>query len=273
MKSCVCLLALLRLAYAQDQPPGRGVNFYSCEKEAALGAQLTKEARRDTTPLDSPVVREYLERIGQRLAEQLPMACLAPFTFAVVTDDTLTHEPFALPGGFIFVPAGLILAAQSEAELAGMLAHAMAHIAERHGTRQATRSELVNTASVPLIYMGGGQSFAVQQGAALAIPLGLLDFRRQCELAADRAAVRAMAAAGYDPAALAAYIERTQTDQAPARFSPLPARDARIAALNQAAAELPRAGYSAPDGLAPIQDIVRRLTAPPPRPAPSLRKP
>ncbi len=269
MKFWVCLFALLRLACAQAQPTAGGVNFYSCEKETALGAQLAKEARRDTTPLDSPVVREYLDRIGRRLAAHLPMACPAPFTFAVVTDDTLTHEPFALPGGFIFVPAGLILAARNDAEVAGMLAHAMAHIAERHGVRTAPGAGLANASTLPLIYLGG---FAVRPGTGPAVPMGFLNRQRGWELAADRAAVRVMAAAGYDPAALAGYIERTPTGQVPARFSPFPPRAARIEAIKQAISELPPAGYNSRDNLSSVQDLVRRLTTPRPRRAPSLQK-
>ena len=265
MKVCFCLFALLGLASAQQRQPGQGVNFYSCDKEAALGAQLANQVRRDTVPLASDPVREYVERVGGLIAAHLPTGCPASFTFAVVTDETVTNEPMALPGGYIFVPAGLITAAQSEAEFAGMLAHAMAHVAERHGTRTATRGELVNMASVPLIFVGGWTGYAIRQGAGAAVPLGLLNFQRQFELAADGTAVRTVAAAGYDPGAVVRYIERTQSGRMPEVWSPLPARDKRITAMEEAIAALPAAAYTAADGLAPIQEEVRRLVPQAPR--------
>ncbi len=261
MRLCCCLLALLGVAGAQQRQPGQGVNFYSCEKEAALGAQMAREVRRDLAPFASDMVREYVERVGGLIAAQLPAGCAGTFgfTFAVVADDTLALEPVALPGGYIFVSTGLILSAQSEAEFAGMLAHAMAHVAERHWTRQATRGEVANFASIPLIFVGGWTGYAARQGAGLAVPMAFLSFQRQMELVADRAAVRAMAAAGYDPGAWLRYVERLPADQGPKAWSPLPARDVRIAAIQEEIGTLPALSLTEPDSLAPIQQEVRRL--------------
>ncbi|MBI1899348.1 MAG: M48 family metalloprotease [Acidobacteria bacterium] len=138
-------------AAAQERPIGKGVNFYSREKEAALGAQLARETRERAKVIGNAVVQAYIEDIGRGLATQLPPDVF-PCTFAIVEGNAnSTHEPLSLPGGYIFVPASLVLAARDEAEFAGMLAHAMAHVAERHGTRQATRGQILNQASIPLI--------------------------------------------------------------------------------------------------------------------------
>ncbi|HYW46304.1 MAG TPA: M48 family metalloprotease [Bryobacteraceae bacterium] len=259
MSRVVCLLALLAVASAQERPPGKGVNFYSLEKEAALGAQLAAEVRKVNPPLESGAVTAYIGQIGRRLAAQLPPGGVS-FTFAAITGPAENHEPIALPGGYIFVPSSLILAAQGEAEFAGMLAHAVAHVAERHGTRLATRGELANLASLPLIYMGGWTG-------STALPLGFVNVQRQLELEADRLAVRLMAGAGWDPAALARYIERVQPAGQPAMTSPLPARDLRVAALNEAIGALPAASYEVGEGLGAIQEEVRRLVPQPARPA------
>jgi predicted Zn-dependent protease len=129
---------------AQDQPNpqpiGRGANFYSTAKEAAFGAQLAADFRRQHSVLNNEVIRTYIEQLGARLVQALPQESPFTYHFELTTDSTGTFlEPAALPGGYIFVPAGLIFAVNSEAELAGTLAHAMSHILARHFTRQATR--------------------------------------------------------------------------------------------------------------------------------------
>ena len=146
--------------------------------------------------------------------------------FAVVCDDVggSTHEALSIPGGHIFVPASLILAVDNEAELTGMLAHSMAHIAERHGTRMAGRGQVANASNIPLIFMGGSHDRAL-------VPARFLKIRRDYELDADRVAVKIMAAAGFDPAALLEYIRRTQRAlRAKPGMSALPPREERISA-------------------------------------------
>ena len=143
-----------------------------------------------------------------------------------------------------------------------MLAHSIAHVAARHGTRVATRAELANIASVPLVYMGGWTGYAVQQGAGLAVPLGFLTFQRAFEREADLLAIRMMAGAGCDPDALVRYIGRVQAppDATGSKvFSPLPERDQRVAAMQQAIRDLPARAYSSGEEFPPIQDEVRRL--------------
>jgi predicted Zn-dependent protease len=267
-KRLSCLLATLALS-AQERQTEQGVNFYSREKEAVLGAQLAQEVRRSTTAIDSTTVHNYVERRGRQLAAQLPGAG-SGFTFEAVDGLTSpTHEPVSLPGGYIFVPASLILTAQNEAEFAGMLAHAIAHVVERHGTRQATRASIMG--DVPLVYVGGWSG----HGGEASLPVGFLGFWRAFELEADGLAVKMISGAGYDPRALVRYIGRVQPEDT-ARlkvFSALPSRDSRIGDMEKAIQALPSKTYSSRDELPSIQSEVRRLTPNQVRREPSLLHP
>src|ERR1700730_7324668 len=160
---------------------GKGVNFYSLEKEIGLGKQLASEVERQAKIINDPVIAEYVNRVGQNLVRNSDAK--VPFTIKVLDSEEV--NAFALPGGFFFVNSGLILKAESEAELAGVMAHEIAHVAARHGTRQATRGEIINIASIPLIFMGGWTGYIIRQGAGLAIPMGFLTFSRQFESEAD----------------------------------------------------------------------------------------
>jgi beta-barrel assembly-enhancing protease len=270
----VVLLASLAVG-APGQHPGQGVNFYSREKEAALGAQLAQQLRQRTTPLDSVPVRGFVDQIGRKLAAQLPGAGIS-YTFTVVADDIggSTHEPASVPGGYIFVPAVLILTVRDEAEFAGMLAHAMAHVAARHGTRQGSRGEMVNMANMPLVFAGGWTGLA-GDGQEAAVPISFLTLQRAYEAEADVLAVKITSGAGYDPESLVRYISRTQTHDTPRSkvFSALPTRESRIAGMQKAIQELPPGTYSSSDQFPPIQREVRRLTPNKVRSAPSLLHP
>jgi predicted Zn-dependent protease len=264
---------LVAAASAQQRVPDQGVNFYSIEKETALGRQLAAEFTRDHKPLESPAAQAYINKLGQRLATQLGGPPFT-YTFALFADNTPYSEVVTFPGGFVFVPSSIVLAAKDESELAGILAHSLSHIAARHATKQATKAELVNVASVPLIDMGGWTGYAIRQGADLAIPLGLLQQWRRFELQADALAARNMAALGYDPEALVRFVDREE-----ARFddprpnwasSPLPPRAQRLEALRTLIADLPPQSYAPHEGLDKIQEEVRRLTA---GPAPSQKPP
>src|SRR5882724_7203993 len=130
---------------------GKGVNFYSIEKEIALGKGLAQEVERQAKVINDPVIAEYVNRVGQNLVRNSDAK--VPFTIKVLEDPTV--NAFALPGGFFFVQSGLILKSDTEAELAGVMAHEIAHVAARHGTRQATRGEIAQLATIPLIFVGG----------------------------------------------------------------------------------------------------------------------
>jgi predicted Zn-dependent protease len=186
---------------------GKGVNFYSLEKEIALGKQLAQEVERQAKIIDDPVIAEYVNRIGQNLVRNSDAK--VPFTIKVL--DTEEVNAFALPGGFFFVNTGLILKADSESELAGVMAHEIAHVAARHGTKQATRGELVNIASIPLIFMGGWTGYAIRQGVGLAIPMGFLNFSRAFEREADYLGLQYMYKTGYDPTSFVDFFEKIQS--------------------------------------------------------------
>src|ERR1035438_3249034 len=204
-----------------------------------------------------------------------PAARDLAYTFELVDDDqTWIHEAAAFPGGPVFVPSSLILAAADEDELAGMLAHAIAHIALRQFTREQTKGQIVKYATIPLIYMGGWNGYAIRQGAALAVPIGFLAFQRKNELESDQVAARILAAAGYDPQALARYIERVQPADPPLpnATAPYPGKDTRLAALQAAIRQLPPAAYSAHPGLDAIHRDVTQLTARPAKTPPRLAR-
>src|SRR5438270_13100195 len=149
----------------RNRDVGKGVNFYSLEKEIALGKQLAQEVERQAKIVDDPVIAEYVNRVGQNLVRNSDAK--VPFTIKVLDSEEV--NAFALPGGFFFVNSGLILKAESEAELAGVMAHEIAHVAARHGTKQATKGEIINLASIPLIFLGGWTGYAIRQGASVAI--------------------------------------------------------------------------------------------------------
>src|ERR1700723_436190 len=149
-----------------DRDVGRGVNFYSLEKEIAIGKQLAQEVERQAKIIDDPIISEYVNRVGQNLVRNSDAK--VPFTIKVI--DTEDVNAFALPGGFFFVDSGLILKADTEAELAGVMAHEIAHVAARHGTRQATKAELAQLMTIPLIFYGGWAGFGARQAASVLIP-------------------------------------------------------------------------------------------------------
>jgi predicted Zn-dependent protease len=239
----------------------------SIEKEKALGAQLAAEYRRHARVIDSPAVNAYLDELGQRIAAQAPATGFT-YTFELADDDqTWIHEAPAFPGGAVFVPPGLILAAANEDELAAMLAHAIAHIAIRHETRQ------MHQANTPLIMMGGWAGYAIRQQDT-AVPIAFRASLRENELESDRLAVPMLSAAGYDPQALARYIERVQPADPPLRnaMAPYPDKDQRLAALQAAIQQLAPATYSAHSGLDAIQQEVTHLTARPAKTPPRLAR-
>src|SRR5258708_5197183 len=186
---------------------GKGVNFYSLEKEIALGKGLAQDVERQAKIIDDPVISEYVNRIGQNLVRNSDAK--VPFTIKVIDSEDV--NAFALPGGFFFVNSGLILRADNEAELAGVMAHEIAHVAARHGTRQATRGEIANLATIPLIFMGGWAGYGIRQAASILVPVGFLRFSRAFESEADLLGLEYMYKTGYDPTAFVDFFEKIQT--------------------------------------------------------------
>ncbi|MGA3019703.1 MAG: M48 family metallopeptidase [Bryobacteraceae bacterium] len=190
-----------------DRDIGKGVNFYSLDKEIALGKQMAQEVERQAKIVDDPIIAEYVNRVGQNLVRNSDAK--VPFTIKVLDSEEV--NAFALPGGFFFVNTGLILKADTEAELAGVMGHEIAHVAARHGTRQATRGDIAQIATIPLIFMGGWTGYAIRQGVSLAIPMGFLTFSRQFEKEADYLGLQYMYKAGYDPTAFVDFFEKIES--------------------------------------------------------------
>jgi predicted Zn-dependent protease len=185
------------------------INFFSLEKEIAMGRQLAAEIERQVKLLNDPAINEYVNRVGQNIVRNSDAK--VPFTIKVVESDEI--NAFALPGGFFYVNSGLILAADDESELAAVMAHEIAHVAARHGTKQASKAELVNFASIPLIFMGGVGGFALRQAAGFLIPMQFLQFSRSDEAEADYLGLQYLYKTGYDPGAMVSFFEKLQAKE------------------------------------------------------------
>ncbi len=192
-----------------DRHVGRGLDLYSVEREQALGRQLAAEVERTSKLIKDSIVTEYVNRIGQNLVRNSDAR--VPFTIKVLDNDEI--NAFALPGGFFYVNTGLILAADNEAELAGVMAHEIAHVAARHATKNATRSEIFNIASIPLIFIGGPAGYAVRQAVGLAMPMSFLKFSRDAEREADLLGMEYQYASGYDPEEFVKFFEKLHAQE------------------------------------------------------------
>jgi predicted Zn-dependent protease len=190
---------------------GHGLNFYSLEHEIALGKQLSAEVERQAKFINDPVINEYVNRVGQNLVRNSDAQ--VPFTIKVIDSDVV--NAFALPGGFFYVNSGLILHADEESELAGVMAHEIAHVCARHGTKQATKMDITQMAMIPAMifipYTWAG--YAIYQGMQFAIPMTFLQFTRVDEREADYLGLQYMYKAGYDPNAFVAFFEKVAADE------------------------------------------------------------
>jgi len=189
---------------------GKGLgNWYSLEKEIAMGKEYAAQIESTVKLVPDPVVNEYVNRIGQQLVRNSDAQ--VPFTIKVVDSDEI--NAFALPGGFFYVNSGLILAADNESELAGVMAHEIAHVAARHATRQMTRGQIANLATIPLIFVGGGIGYAVRAAAGVGLPMTFLTFSRGFEAEADYLGLEYMYKAGYDPQSFISFFEKVQATE------------------------------------------------------------
>jgi beta-barrel assembly-enhancing protease len=186
---------------------GRGVgNWYSIERQVAMGRQYAQQIESQIKLVSDPVVTEYVNRIGQNLVRNSDAQ--VPFTIKVIDSDVV--NAMALPGGFFYVNSGLILAADEEAEMAGVMAHEIAHVAACHLAREQTRGTLMQLATIPLIFVGGGIGYGAYEAAGPAAMLGFLKFSRGFEAEADYLGVEYMYRAGYDPSAFVSFFEKIQ---------------------------------------------------------------
>jgi beta-barrel assembly-enhancing protease len=186
---------------------GRGVgNWYSVERQVAMGRQYAQQVESQIKLVNDPVITEYVNRIGQNLVRNSDAQ--VPFTIKVIDSDVV--NAMALPGGFFYVNSGLILAADEEAEMAGVMAHEIAHVAACHAAREMSRANLMQIASIPFIFIGGGIGYAGYELAGPAALLGILKFSRNFEAEADFLGVEYMYRAGYDPSAFVSFFEKIQ---------------------------------------------------------------
>jgi predicted Zn-dependent protease len=239
------------------------VNFYSIEKEIALGKQLANEVERQAKIINDPVIAEYVNRVGQNLVRNSDAK--VPFTIKVIDSEEV--NAFALPGGFFFVNSGLVMKADNEAELAGVMAHEIAHVAARHGTRQATRGEIAQLGTIPLIFLGGWTGYGLYQAASVLVPVGFLKFSRAFESEADMLGLEYMYKAGYDPTAFVDFFEKIETleKRKPGTmakvFSTHPPTDSRIQAAQKNIQELLKAKPEYVLTTSEFNDIRTRLMA------------
>jgi len=190
---------------------GRGLgDWYSTDTEIKMGKQYAMMVEQTAKMVQDPVINEYVNRIGQNLVRNSDAK--VPFTIKVIDSDEI--NAFALPGGFFYVNSGLILAADEEAELAGVMAHEIAHVAARHQMQQMTRMQYANLATIPLIFVG---SWGIYEAASLAInlalPITFMKFSRNFETEADYLGLQYMYKTGYDPQAFVSFFEKIEAKE------------------------------------------------------------
>ncbi len=184
-------------------------NWVSLEKEMRIGKQIAQQVEESVKFVQDPMVSEYVNRVGQNIVRNSDAK--VPFTIRVVDSDEV--NAFAMPGGFFYVNSGLILAADSESELAGVMAHEIAHVAARHWARGETRGQLLNLSTIPLIFIGGWTGFGARTVAQTAVPMTWFTFSRGFEAEADYLGVQYLYKTGYDPQGFVSFFEKLQAKE------------------------------------------------------------
>ena len=181
-------------------------NWYSVDTEIKMGKMYSMEIEKSTKFITDPVIEEYVNRIGQNIVKNSD--CKVPFTIKVIDSDEI--NAMALPGGFFYVNSGLILNADEEAELAGVMAHETAHVCAHHAVREQTRMNYAQLSTIPLIFIGGWTGYGIYEASSIAIPVTFMKFSRDFEAQADYLGVQYMYRAGYDPQAFITFFEKVQ---------------------------------------------------------------
>jgi predicted Zn-dependent protease len=246
---------------------GKGINLYSLDKEKELSQQLAHEVERSSRLIDDPVLTAYLDRIAQNIAKNSDARF--PITIRVIDSDAI--DAITLPGGFQFINAGLILQTQGEAELAGVLAHGIAHTAIRSTTMEATKGELIRFSTIPfpliLLGPGGWAGYGLYEGLNLSIPVTYFKYRRDAERAADYFGLQYLYKAGYDPECFSRFLERLWPLAAagnktiPTTFSPYPPLQERVAYMKKEIATILPLRDSAVISSAEFEEMKARLRA------------
>ncbi len=186
---------------------GRGIsNWYSTDTEIKMGKMYSMQIEKSTKFITDPVITEYINRIGQNIVKNSD--CKVPFTIKVIDSDEI--NAFALPGGYFYVNSGLILNADEEAELAGVMSHETAHVCAHHAVREQTRMNYAQLGTIPLIFIGGWTGYGIYEAASIGIPITFMKFSREFEAQADYLGIQYMYRAGYDPQAFISFFEKIQ---------------------------------------------------------------
>jgi beta-barrel assembly-enhancing protease len=187
---------------------GKDLNSYSPEKEAELGQRLAREVERSSRLVDAPSVTDYLNRLAATIAQNSDARF--PITVRVIDSDTV--DALTLPGGFQYLNKGLILKTESEAELAGVMSYGIALTVLRANTRYATKAEMTQLATMPLMLLGPGgwAGYDVYLAASLAIPITYFKFHRDTVSAADALSLKYLYKSGYDPESVPRFFERVR---------------------------------------------------------------
>ncbi len=216
----------------------RGIrNWYSTNWELQIGRQYAMEIDAVAPMVTDPMVVAYVNRIGQKLVRNSDARI--PFTIKVLNSEAI--NAMALPGGYLYVDSGLILACGSEDELAGVMAHEIAHVTAHHAAREMTKMDYMAVGSIPMMLFGQGlwAGYGVYQGTQLAMPVGLLEFSRRHEAEADYLGVQYMYRAGYDPQGMVSIfekldaLEKQRRNAIPVVFRAHPATAERIRAVQR----------------------------------------
>lgn len=266
--AAVILAVLPGLAQVHQFKPG--FNLFSKDQDVQLGKEAAGQIEKQVEIINDRELNAYINLIGSKLAAQ-PQADKYPYTFKVVNDKSI--NAFAFPGGPAFVHTGLIAAVDNEAQLAGVLAHEISHVALRHGTNQASKANLMQLPAI-LASKAAGSGSMLGQLSQIGIGLGansvLLKFSRTAENQADLVGAQIAAQAGYNPVEIARFFQKLEAQggsRGPQFFSDHPNPTNRMKAIEDEVRLMPRRNYTADTGqLARMKAIVAKL--PPPKKAP-----
>jgi beta-barrel assembly-enhancing protease len=188
---------------------GSGINLYSLEREREIGHELAEGVEMQSKLISDPVIVEYVDRLGQRIVRNSDAQ--VPFTIKVIDSDQISAV--ALPGGYLYVDTGLIMAADNEAELVGLMAHEIAHVAARHFDRADRRRQFWNLLSRTLAYSSSPAGAAIRGVVAVAAAASLMKVSRDAEREADLLGLEYEYAAGYDPQEFVQFFEKLHTKE------------------------------------------------------------
>ncbi len=247
------LLVIALAALGADQKPRElkpGFNFFSKDQDIQLGREAASQVEKQMAIVQDRALNDYLNRLGHKLASQ-PEADNYPYTFKMVVDPSI--NAFALPGGPTFVHTGLITAADNEAQLVGVMAHELSHVALRHGTNQASKANLIQIPAMLAGAVAGGGLWGqlTQLGIGLGANSVLLKYSRNAERDADLLGARMMAHAGYNPIEMARFFEKLEAEggsRGPQFLSDHPNPGNRVKAVENEIMMMPRSDYSASTG-------------------------